>query len=87
MITKIDMEYIIADGRRPADMSPIVERYNKMIATTVLAELMKPEGALEEEDDAVMGETYKELSGFADSTEDGYTVTVAIAAFNMFGIK
>ena len=43
------------------------------------------ERVLEEEDDAVMGETYKELSGVADSTEDGYTV--AIAAFNIFAIK
>lgn len=36
----VDFSYVTADGRRPADMSPIVERYDKRIVTTVLADFL-----------------------------------------------
>lgn len=34
----VGLEYTIADGRRPTDMTPIIERYDKRIATSVLAD-------------------------------------------------
>lgn len=35
-----DIEYVVADGRRSADMSPIIERVDKRIASTVLADFI-----------------------------------------------
>lgn len=37
---RYELKYTVADGRRPADMSPIVERYDKRIATTVMADFL-----------------------------------------------
>lgn len=34
----IEMEYIVADGRRPTDMTPIIERYDRRMAMTALAD-------------------------------------------------
>ena len=36
----VELDYVVADGRRPTDMSPIVDRMNRMIATSVLADFI-----------------------------------------------
>lgn len=35
-----DISYMIGDARRPADMSPIIERHNKTMATSILADFI-----------------------------------------------
>ena len=37
---RYDVQYVVADGRRPGDMSGIIERIDKRIATTVMADFL-----------------------------------------------
>lgn len=37
---RYNVEYVVADGRRPGDMSGIIERIDKRIATTVMADFL-----------------------------------------------
>lgn len=35
-----ELDYIVGDGRRPADMGPIIDRHNKTMATSILADFI-----------------------------------------------
>lgn len=35
-----ELDYVVADGRRPSDLTPTITRFNQMIATSVLADFV-----------------------------------------------